>query len=265
MQLSLFRKPIYKSLNIIGIILAVLFLGFALFGLLSIVFLFFLFILWFSIITWGSFNISSGIYLSTFNGIVTNEFKIALTFDDGPHQNTLAVLDLLNKFKAKATFFITGENAEKHPDIVKKMQESGHQIGNHTYSHSEKFPFFSSKIMVEEIAKTSIIIKKLTGTKPKTFRPPFGITNPRVAKSIKKLNLDAIGWSVRSLDTVTNNPEKVIRRIIKKTKPGSIILLHEYTVHSAFVLEQILKYFSEQGYSFESVDELKCEKFVKKE
>lgn len=256
MQLPLFRKPIYKTLNIVGFILALLLIGLALAGIMPLSYFIVLLILWLGILIWGAFSISSGFYISTINHTNSTKSEIALTFDDGPHGNTEAILKVLEKFQAKATFFVTGTNSENLPDVVKKIKEAGHQIGNHTYSHSGKFPIFSTNDMIEEIAKTSIIIKKLTGTKPTIFRPPFGITNPRIAKATKKINLEVVGWSVRSLDTVIKNPEKIIRRIKRQTKPGSIILMHDYTTHSVFVLEQILKYFSEQNYSFRTIDDL---------
>lgn len=257
MQSPLFQKPIYKALNISGVILALILIGLAVFGIISIVYFFILIFLWLGILIWGAFSINSGIYITSTNQIQTTNSKIALTFDDGPHENTKNILDVLNKYQAKATFFITGDNSEKYPDIVKKMKEDGHQIGNHTYSHNRYFPIFNTNKMLEEIAKTSIITKRLIGTKPNSFRPPFGITNPRIAKATKKLNMEVIGWSVRSLDTVIKDPQKVVKRIIKRTKPGSIILMHDYTQNSASVLEQILEYFSNKAYSFVRVDELK--------
>jgi peptidoglycan-N-acetylglucosamine deacetylase len=256
MQLPLFRRPIYKLLNIIGIVLTLLLIVLALAQITPFYYLVIVILIWLSIMSWGAFKINSGLFISTVNNAKLNAHKIALTFDDGPHENTKAILALLEKYNAKSTFFITGLNAEKMPELIREINNAGHLIGNHTYSHSRFFPFFQVGKMVEEIAKTSIIIKKLTGKQPKFFRPPFGITNPRIAKATKKTNLDVIGWSVRSLDTVSKSPDKIVSRIIKRTKPGSIILLHDYSMHSEYVLEQILKYFSGRNYSFITVEEL---------
>lgn len=256
MQSPLFRKPVHKPISIVLVILALLVLGLAVIGLTSFLWVFPVLLIWLLFTSYGVFSIQSGVFISSINKINTNKPEIAITFDDGPHANTPAILDLLKAYNAKATFFVIGENAQNNPEILQRIAHEGHQIGNHTYTHSKLFPALKVSEMIEDIAKASIVIKKIIGKQPDTFRPPFGITNPSVTKAVKGLHLSVIGWSVRSLDTKIKNPEKVIRRIIKKTKPGSIILLHDYTSHSPEILEQILIHYSKMNYEFLTVKEL---------
>jgi peptidoglycan/xylan/chitin deacetylase (PgdA/CDA1 family) len=256
MPLPLFRKPVYKAFNLIILFSAFLLVGLAIAKVVSFILLIIIPIIWLLFISWGAFYISSGVFISTINNKKTTKNAIALSFDDGPHKNTADILETLRKYNAKASFFVTGEHSEKFENIISQIYNEGHIIGNHTYSHKNTFPFLSSSKMIEEIAKTSIIIKKISGTQPKLFRPPFGITNPQIAKVCKKLGFTVIGWSVRSLDTTIKTPKRIIKRIKKRTKPGSIILLHDYTPHIIIVLEQILKFYSEKGYSFVTINEL---------
>lgn len=259
MQLPSFRKPAFNPFSLLMGFVALLILGLAAIGLISFLWLISVFIIWASVVIWGVFTIQSELFIRTRNTLQTKEKKIAITFDDGPHENTAEILSILNKYEAKASFFVIGKHADENAELLKRIHSDGHLIGNHTYSHNNKFPIFPLKNMIEDIAKCSIIIKKITGKQPQTFRPPFGVTNPRVARAIKSLRLYTIGWNVRSLDTQIKDPKRIISRIIRRTKPGSIILLHDSTIHCPQVLEQILKHFSNINYTFVRVDELSKE------
>jgi len=145
---------------------------------------------WFLITLCGSFFIRWNYHLtSQHSNKKHSKSEIAITFDDGPHPEfTLKTLDLLKKHNAKATFFCIGQQVEKHPEILRRILDEGHLVGNHTYSH------------VSELKKSIEIIKKLTGNEMKLYRPAFAVTNPMIESAVNKLKVNSIGWNVRSLD-----------------------------------------------------------------
>lgn len=154
--------------------------------------------------------------------------RVALTFDDGPDpQRTPAVLDLLARQGVRATFFVVGARAEAHPELVRRMVAEGHVVGNHSYTHSRRFPLRSLGRTVEELRRTGEVLHRITGRQPRLFRPPFGVTNPTIARAVRRLGLDPVGWSIRSLDTMGQSPERVAARILRRLHPGAVILLHD--------------------------------------
>lgn len=154
--------------------------------------------------------------------------RVALTFDDGPDpQRTSAVLDLLARQGVRATFFVVGARAEAHPELVRRMVAEGHVVGNHSYTHSWRFPLRSLGRTVEELRRTGEVLHRITGRQPRLFRPPFGVTNPTIARAVRRLGLDPVGWSIRSLDTMGQSPERVAARILRRLHPGAVILLHD--------------------------------------
>jgi len=233
----------FKKINSIAIPLCLVFIVLKINDKISFWYLFILIIVWLSLTIIGSFHIKWNYFLSSkHNNYSTTKNAIALTFDDGPNPNfTLKILELLEQYNAKATFFCVGKHIEKYPNIVKEIIEKGHEIGNHSYSHSNNYGFLSTKKVVLDLKKTQQLIKVQTGKKNTIFRPPFGVTNPNIAKAIKQLNLQAIGWSIRSLDTVAKSPEKVYQKIKKNLKKGAIILLHDTSDLTLVVLEQLLQ------------------------
>jgi len=154
--------------------------------------------------------------------------RVALTFDDGPDpQRTPAVLDLLARQGVRATFFVVGARAEAHPELVRRMATEGHVVGNHSYTHSWRFPLRSLGRTMEELRRTGEVLHRITGRQPRLFRPPFGVTNPTIARAVRRLGLDPVGWSIRSLDTMGQSPERVAARILRRLHPGAVILLHD--------------------------------------
>ena len=154
--------------------------------------------------------------------------RVALTIDDGPDpQRTPAVLDLLARQEVRATFFVVGARAEAHPELVRRMATEGHVVGNHSYTHSWRFPLRSLGRTVEELRRTGEVLHRITGRQPRLFRPPFGVTNPTIARAVRRLGLDPVGWSIRSLDTMGQSPERVAARILRRLHPGAVILLHD--------------------------------------
>lgn len=199
-------------------------------------------IIWIVITAIGSFQIRLNYHLQSFNhNYKTSGNYISITFDDGPNPEfTPKVLSLLNDHNAKATFFLIGKKAEKHPNLVQQIIAEGHTIGNHSYSHSNNFGFFPSQKVTDELKQSNSILKQITGKEIKMFRPPFGVTNPNIKKALKSTRHFSIGWSKRSLDTTNLSGEKILKRITSELKKGDIILLHDSSDKSVAVLEQLL-------------------------
>ncbi len=207
----------------------------------------------------GSFHIGLNFFLPSVNHIKTEKKVIALTFDDGPSPSTLAVLEVLAHYGAKATFFCIGAQIEKHPEILLKIHDQGHLIGNHSFSHVNTFPIFSVKKMVAEIERTNEQIQQLTGIKPEFFRPPFGVTTPRIAKALLATHMKSVGWNRRSLDTVLDDPQKILQRTAEKLQAGDIVLFHDPLPTAAATLEAFLLQTAEKGWNFERIDTLVAE------
>ena len=180
-----------------------------------------------------------------------------MTFDDGPDETyTPRILEILEKNQVRATFFIIGSKAEKQENLVRIIVSKGHVIGNHSYTHAFFFDFFGRKKMEQDLLKAEGIIMRATGKRPLLFRPPYGVTNPVLAKVVKRLRYNVIGWSVRSFDTTTKIPEKVAQRIIKRLHPGAVVLMHDTLDVTAKSLEKVILKIKEEGYRFVSLEEL---------
>jgi peptidoglycan-N-acetylglucosamine deacetylase len=187
----------------------------------------------------------------------TNKKVVALTFDDGPSKNVEKILPLLEKYNAKATFFLIGNELEKNLEEGQKIAEAGHQIGNHTYSH-KRMIFKSPSFIEKEIKTTNQLIRK-TGYKGEIdFRPPNGKKLVGLPYFLKKQQMETITWNLEP-DTYYTSVSDKVNYVNKNVKPGSIILLHpmyDNTGNELKVIEGILKHLSEKGYEFVTVNEL---------
>jgi len=181
--------------------------------------------------------------------------EVAITFDDGPDKCTQKVLEVLKAHNVKATFFCIGEKIEKNPDLFKQIIDDGHLVGNHSYSHSNTFPVFRKSKIVAEISKTNGLIEQYSGEANDLFRPPFGVMNPTIAKAAKETEQKVIGWNLRSFDT-SMSKEKVIRKIKRKLKPGTVLLLHDDREGTAEILDTILQYAKSGNYNFVDVRQI---------
>lgn len=212
---------------------------------------------WLVVVWLGSSIISLNYHVKAYcNNPLTTEKNIAITFDDGPSETTLLILDLLQQYNAKATFFCIGKNIERHPDILKRIDTEGHLIGNHSYSHSSYFDFYNKKRVTAEILKTDALIAKVTGKNTTLFRPPYGVTNPSISRSLKVTKHKTIGWNIRSLDGITKNENFIYARIIKRIAPGGIVLLHDTSTHTLLVLERLLQFLKKNNYTVVSLEQL---------
>ncbi len=216
----------------------------------------FCFILFSATVVWGSFDIQLKYFINSITQKRTKIKEVALTFDDGPTEFTPEFLDLLKEKNIKVTFFCIGKQIEKYPDTFQRIIAEGHTIGNHTYSHSNNTGFLSSSKMIEEIEKCDEVISKIGNIKTNFYRPPFGVTNPNIAKAIKKTQKKSIGWNVRSLDTVIDNEKKIYNRITKNLNKGSIILLHDTSEKTYNALVELLLFLEREKYSTFTIDSM---------
>jgi peptidoglycan/xylan/chitin deacetylase (PgdA/CDA1 family) len=197
----------------------------------------------------GAYFIGLNFHIASINRLNTNSKKVLLTFDDGPYANTVKVLEVLKKHDVKAIFFIIGKNISGNESIVKQIVSEGHQIGNHSFSHHNWIDVWSTKKVIEDFVACEKLIQGFQPTS-KLFRPPYGVTNPNIARAVKKLNLQSIGWNIRSYDTSIKVLERIKQRILSKLKPGAIILLHDRLDFMPELLETLISAIKEKGYEF---------------
>lgn len=197
----------------------------------------------------AAFKIEWGIYLSSTCRLDTKEKEVVLTFDDGPeNENLPELLDLLDKKGVKSTFFFIGKYIVENKEMVVRTDLAGHNIGIHTYTHAPMLPFYSVKRLAHEIYLTKHLIKSIINKDVTMFRPPFGVTNPNIAYVVYRTKLKSIGWNIRSFDTVSNSDDKVVARISKRLKAGSIILLHSNIKGAATLAGKVIDEVRGKGY-----------------
>lgn len=179
--------------------------------------------------------------------------RVALTFDDGPHPvYTEQLLDGLKKRGVTATFFVTGEHAELHPDIIKRMHDEGHLIGNHTYSHIQLTSSNMEKFQ-DELIRTNEILHDITGDEIQYVRPPYGSWDKKFET---ELNMFPVLWNIDPLDWCTANADCVADSVLKKVSDNDIILMHDYYDSSVEAALMIVDALLKQGYEFVSVDKI---------
>jgi len=179
--------------------------------------------------------------------------RIALTFDDGPHPRyTEELLDGLEQRGVKATFFITGANAEKYPEIVKEIAAGGHLIGNHTYHHIQ-LTAANAEQFREEIISTNETIKKITGQDTEFIRPPYGSWNKKYEE---ELNMFPVLWTVDPRDWCSDNTACIVKNTVARVKENDIILLHDQYPSSIAAALEIVDELQKEGYQFVTVDEI---------
>ena len=187
--------------------------------------------------------------------------KVAITFDDGPSTvYTEILLDGLKERGVRATFFLTGREIQYSKNVVKRMSDEGHIVGNHTYSHIDlkRTDYAKAK---EEIEKTNECIKKVTGKTPKYIRPPYGDWDDRL---LEETDMSIVLWSVDPEDWKDQNAEIVARRVIKSTKPGDVILLHDIFKTSVEAALIIVDELQNEGYEFVTIDKIDSAKVINK-
>lgn len=181
----------------------------------------------------------------------TQERVAWLTIDDGPSGDTAALLDLLDAFDAKATFFLVGERAAARPDLVRAIAARGHGIGNHSHTHPQAvFWALGPGRMRREVEDCQRVLTEITGTAPRWFRAVVGHANPFVAGPLHDAGLARTGWSARGFDAVRDDVDDVVTRICSDLAPGAIVLLHEGAAHGRNVemVRGVLERLRQAGY-----------------
>lgn len=159
--------------------------------------------------------------------------KYLLTYDDGPSSEwTPRIIEILSRNNIRAIFFVVGKEAEKHPDIIRKMDEMGMEIGVHSHSH-KPLPFLSTRGIRQEIEKTADAIRKITGKSPRYFRPPWGLYNKEVLDIAGRNGMKTILWSRSPIDWKERDPDKIRNNATKKISAGEILLFHDGCKKSA--------------------------------
>lgn len=191
---------------------------------------------------------------------------VALTFDDGPDPRfTPLILDILEEYDIKATFFMVGKHAEKYPHIARLVEEAGHEIGNHTYSHANLLQASAYRIS-NEITRGEEAILNSTGKRPSLLRPPRGLYNPTVKEKAREMGYTIALWSLSSNDWLELRPLDITRRILRNVSNGDIILFHDSgdlirseggdRLSTVLSLKPIIEGLKEQDYIFVTITEM---------
>ena len=178
--------------------------------------------------------------------------KIALTFDDGPSRYTEKLLEGLKERGVKASFFMIGESAERNQDLVRRVKEEGHLIGNHTYHHVDitKLPDEKAR---EELKEMDWVIYEILGEHVEYMRPPFGVWQEKLEQEIDVL---PVMWTIDPLDWTTKNVEEIVNKVVTQAGENDIILLHDCYESSVDAALQIVDVLKAEGYEFVTVDQL---------
>lgn len=195
---------------------------------------------------------NSRFYAPVLSRLPSSAPRVWLTIDDGPSPETPAVLDLLDRYQAKATFFLVGERALAQPELVRQMLARGHTLGNHSHRHPQtRFWRLGRAAMADEIAQCQQALTAIAGQPPRWYRSVVGMTNPFVAPALAQWQLTRVGWSARGFDGVDCQPAAVVERIVADLGPGAIVLLHEGAAHghNLAIIEAVLQALQDRGLS----------------
>jgi peptidoglycan/xylan/chitin deacetylase (PgdA/CDA1 family) len=208
------------------------------------------------VIMWGSSKVDSNFHFKVYCKGETDEKLVALTFDDGPDPElTPQVLDVLNKHGVTAAFFCIGKKMDAAPELTKRIIDEGHVLGTHTYTHGNWFDMYAPWTMRKDIMRAADAAYNATGKRPLLFRPPYGVTNPNLRLALRKTPFLSVGWSIRTLDTVKSDHDKIASRM-NNLHPGDIILLHDTTKGIAKLLDDSIVNIKISGFKIVRADTL---------
>jgi peptidoglycan-N-acetylglucosamine deacetylase len=195
------------------------------------------------------------------NYVPTEQKVVALTFDDGPHPVfTPEILDILDRYHVKATFFMVGKYMDKYPDVAKEVIRRGHAIGNHTYTHPHNIELDTQAQMIRELDQCEQVIEKLTGHRTHLFRPPRGLVDGSVFTIAAEEGYTTILWTVCADHHDAPAPELMARRVLDNNRPGGIILVHDGETgirwKDVAATQLIIEELRKRGYRFVTVPEL---------
>ena len=200
---------------------------------------------------WGTLRPGSRLFGPVRRRFPTDRREVWLTIDDGPSDDTAAILDLLDAHAAKATFFLVGERARARPGLVRDIAARGHGIGNHSHTHPQaRFWALGPRAMRREILDCQRALADITGAAPCWFRAVVGHANPFVHAPLKEAGLARLAWSARGYDAVASDPARVTARVARDLTPGAIVLLHEAAPHGRSVeaIAAVLRELDRLGY-----------------
>lgn len=188
----------------------------------------------------------------------TDTKQIALTFDDGPHPTqTKRILDILDRYGVRATFFMIGVNVERYPEVAMEVIARGHEVGNHTYSHAH-LQSMSESVLAYELDRCEDVLENLCEYRPHLFRPPEGVYNRFVEQCSEERDYSVILWSVDTKDWERKNADAIVEKTLSRIKSGDIVLMHDYVAKSKTpeALEILLPKLLALGYEPVTVGEL---------
>lgn len=180
---------------------------------------------------------------------------IALTFDDGPSQHTIPILDALERYEAVATFYVTANRLEAHMDIAKRMHNMGNEIANHSWSHP-RLPDLSTDRIRAQLHDSNVAIAEITGMAPASLRPPFGAYDQRVIEISRELDLPLVLWSLDTRDWYTRNADAIFNVVMRRVQDRDIILLHDIHAPTARASVRLIPALIERGFQLVTVSEL---------
>lgn len=194
-----------------------------------------------------------------YRSVKNESMKIAITFDDGPHPHlTQEILDILEQYHVKATFFMVGVNVVNYPDAARAVLQAGHEVGNHTYSHSD-LKHMDELQMRDELGLCEDVLEELCEYRPHLFRPPEGVLNAYVEHCSANNDYSLILWSLDTRDWESKDTDKIVKRVLSQVCAGDIILMHDYIGHNSKTpeaLRVLLPKLLELGYEPVTVSEL---------
>jgi peptidoglycan-N-acetylglucosamine deacetylase len=192
--------------------------------------------------------------------VQTTQKVVALTFDDGPDPaSTPALLELLARKEARATFFCVGKLVAQHRALARRIATEQHLVGNHSYDHHPRTNLFSTARLRTDLEQAQTELAQSVGRAPEFFRPPMMLTNPRVFRAARALSLTMVGCAIRAYDLRNASPQTVVQRVLRRLQPGAIIALHDGGVPPERLLalvEPLLDQLQAQGYRCLRLDEL---------
>ncbi len=192
--------------------------------------------------------------------------SIALTFDDGPSEVTVDILDLLEMNQVKATFFWQGANIIQHPEIVKRAISEGHLLANHSWDHPNGLQMSVDSLWMTQIAPTNKVFDSLFALEINYFRPPFGAITEEQLRFLADQQITTVLWSLSTLDwdTKINSSQEIVQRFEKELHPGAIVLMHDVDFENTaaqklIALRQIIAHGTSKGFRFTTIDKLNDE------
>ncbi|HWP97125.1 MAG TPA: polysaccharide deacetylase family protein [Syntrophomonadaceae bacterium] len=193
--------------------------------------------------------------------VPVKEKVVAITFDDGPYPKyTEQILDILDKYEIKATFFMIGQRVEEYPDIAREVQARGHLIGNHSYTHSRDMSELSEEEILKEMKPCEEAIVRITGQNPIFYRSPSGNTNSIILKAAQEQGYYTVNWSIAADYHLAKTPQQMADRVIQNIQPGNIILVHDGRFPERWkdveATPLIIQGLMEKGYRFVNLPEL---------